>query len=68
MFGDDRNRTDVQLGKLAMPRCAVMPGEKNRAVAVTRCDAVIPCEAGESRPVVTVLVTMLLHRSMAELE
>jgi hypothetical protein len=34
---------------------------------VTRCDAVIPSEARESRPVVTVLVAMLLHRSMAEL-
>jgi hypothetical protein len=30
----DRNRTgDVQLGKLAMPRCAVRPCEKNRGVA-----------------------------------
>jgi hypothetical protein len=32
----DRNRTgDVQLGKLTMPRCAVIPCEKNRGVA---CD------------------------------
>jgi hypothetical protein len=32
--GGSRNRTgDVQLGKLAVPRCAVMACEKNREVA-----------------------------------
>ena len=30
---------------------------------VTRCDAVMPRESGESRPVVTVLVTLLPHRN-----
>jgi hypothetical protein len=34
---------------------------------VTRCGAVTPREAGESRPVVTVLVTQLPHRSKQEL-
>jgi hypothetical protein len=29
---------------------------------VTRCNAVAPCESGESRPVVTVLVTRPPHR------
>jgi hypothetical protein len=59
-----RNRTgDVQFGKLAVPRCAVMPCEKNRGLPVTRCDAVTPRERAESPPVVTVLVTRLSRRS-----
>jgi hypothetical protein len=35
---------------------------------VTRCDALTPRESVESHPLVTVLVTMLLHRSMPDLE
>ena len=50
---------DVQLGKLAVLRCAVMPCEQNRGVG----DAVTLREMGESHPVVTVLVTGLPHRS-----
>jgi hypothetical protein len=58
---------DVQLGKLAVPRCAVMPCEKNRRLGVTRCDAVTPRERAESHPLVTILVTRLPHRSNQEL-
>ena len=50
-----------------MPRCAVIPCEKNRGVACDTNDTVISCEAGESRPVVTVLVTRLPRRSKQEL-
>src|SRR5262245_42703769 len=36
----DRNRTgDVQLGKLLVPRCAVMPCEKNRGEGCTNLDS-----------------------------
>ena len=63
--GCDRRRPAREAG---VPRCAVTPCEKIEGLPVTRCDAVFPCEARESRPVVTVLVTMLLHCSMPELE
>ena len=58
---------DVQLGKLAVPRCAVMPCEKNRGVARDTVRRRGPRESGESRPVVTVLVTRLPRRSKYEL-